>query len=505
MDTNAGKAFPPQASISEVDLGQAAAEFLSTSTERRKRAREGSGNVGELLRKRASGQTVDMDLGRKSLRSLIQESPSFRRLVQLEEQLDLSIMRKQQAVKEAIRVDEHCEQRNFRLYVFNTYRSQPGGEGVTSEDVPSWSLRIQGKLLPKRDGNAPENVPPFPTSDATPSTNAGYTSANADAAGNAQVSSNQASGEAEDGAGELPSVITGAAPRCSDVFSKIVVELDRELYPTNNVVEWTRNDREPSSDGFEISRAGSQEFTARIFFFVDHKPPRFRTSMELSRLIGTDSETRCGVFASVWQYVKKHRLQCVDNRAAVRLDAGLKSLLGSANQHVEVVQMKQLFAIVKNHLAPLEPIMIEYDVKLSGDVVDNQDCYDIQVNVSDTSLLESGRKAGIFGVGIANSAEFEALNERHMIALEKLALHKKRRDFFHGFCASPVQFINHLILSQTRDLKVLGGHSGRYAEEERRADMYQQEWVHEAVPRYLLRKAIADTAEDTIENGLKGQ
>lgn len=491
--------------MSETDLGQAAAEFLASSTERRKRSREASGNSTELLRKRASGQTFDMDLGRKSLRSLIQESPSFRRLVQLEEHLDLCIMRKQQAIKEAIRGDEHCEQRSFRLYIFNTYRSQPGGEGVTSEDIPSWSLRIQGKLLPKAKGATPDDVPPSYTSGPAPFVNAGNGSINTSTMGNSQGDNAQAPGEIEDGTAEVPSVIKGDAPRCSDVFSKIVVELDRDLYPTNNVIEWSRNDRELSSDGFEISRSGSQEFTARIFFFVDHKPLRFRMSHELSLLIGVESETRSGVFASVWQYVKKHRLQCVDNRGAVRLDAGLKSLLGVGNQLIEVVELKQLFAIVRNHLAPLEPIMIEYDVKLSGDVVDNQDCYDIRVNVSDTSLLESGRKAGIFGVQVANSTEFEALNERHLVALEKLAYHKKRRDFFHGFCASPMQFINHLILSQTRDLKVLSGHTGRNPEEERRADMYQQEWVHEAVPRYLLRKAIADTAEDTIENGLKSQ
>lgn len=491
--------------MSETDLGQAAADFLASSTERRKRSREASGNSGEPLRKRANGQAFDMDLGRKSIRSLIQESPSFRRLIQLEEHLDLCIMRKQQAIKEAIRGDEHCEQRCFRLYIFNTYRSQPGGEGVTTEDVPSWSLRIQGKLLPKAKGTSAEEVAPSFASGSVPSTNVGNGSNNTGAMGNAQSGSQQTSGEIENGIAEVASVIKGATPRCSDVFSKIVVELDRDLYPTNNIIEWSRNEREFSSDGFEISRSGSQEFTARIFFFVDHKPARFRISHELSQLIGVESETRTGVFSSMWQYVKKHRLQCVDNRSAVRLDAGIKSLLGTSNQHVDIVELKQLFAIVKNHLAPLEPIMIEYDVKLSGDVVDNQDCYDIRVNVSDTSLLESGRKAGIFGMQIANSTEFEGLNERHMVALEKLAYHKKRRDFFHGFCASPVQFINHLILSQTRDLKVVSGHSGRNPEEERRADMYQQEWVHEAVPRYLLRKAIADTAEDTIENGLKSQ
>lgn len=494
--------------LSESDVGKAAAEFLASSSERRKRTRPPQENNAPRKRHEPlHGRKVNVEAARKSAIALARESPSYKKLVEMEERLDLAIMRKQQDIKETLKSQFYSESRVFRLYIFNTYRPQSTGTGTAGEDIPSWSLRIQGQLLPKEE-KFKDGQPVAPLGSGANTNAAAGGSDLQKAAATAQaipgVSAHEPS--AQDGRSAAPesnSVLTGPPPKCSDIFKRIVIELDKDLYPENNLIEWKRHDGSASSDGFEISRAGSKEFTAKIFLYVDHKPEQFRLSWALSRLIGVRTDTRNGIFSGVWQYVKRMRLQCVDDRTAIRLDAGLKSLLGPANQNVEVLKLQQLFAIVKSHMGPAEPMIIEYQVKLSGDVVDNQDCYDIQVKVQDMTLLESARKAGVFGLSLSKSEEFQALTEKHMVALEKVAHHKKRRVFFEGFCNNPVQFINHLILSQTRDLKVLGGGTGRNPEEERRSSFYQQQWVHEAVPRYLLRKAIADTAEDTIESGLK--
>lgn len=526
MENSVAKVTSTPVALAEKDVGKAAAEFLAAATDRRKRARPAHmGNLAEQPRKKldvAKPDTVNLDIARKAAAELVRESPSYRKLVKVEESLDLAIARKQQDIKEMLKSQPNSESRVFRLYLFNTYRSQPEASGTTEEDVASWSLRIQGQLLPKSQEpvdvvhNISNTVKPGTQLNQPPATPA--TALTPVGAGVPPLQSNSSpvpgavpnsamppnpSARTPYGTPPAQSIITGPPPKCSDIFKRIVIELDKELYPENNLIEWKRNDKEPSSDGFEISRAGSTEFSAKIFLYVDHKPEQFRLSYALARLIGVRSDSRKGIFAGVWQYVKKMRLQCVDDRSAVRLDNGLKSLLGPANQSVEVLKLQQLFAVVKSHMGPPEPLMIEYHVSLSGDVVDNQDCYDVRVNVQDTTLIESARRAGVFGVPLHQSTEFETLNEMHMLALNKIAEHKKRRDFFQGFCSNPVQFINHLILSQTRDLKVLGGSTGRSPEEERRASFYQQQWVHEAVPRYLLRKAIADTAEETIESGLK--
>lgn len=538
MDVSAAKVPSGNPSLSDRDIGKAAAEFLASSSERRKRTRPETGSNGtEQPRKKidnSKSSTINTEVARKAATELMRESPSYLKLVKMEERLDLAIMRKQQSIKETLKSNVYSDSRTFRLYLFNTYRSQPDSAGTTVDDIPSWSLRIQGHLLPRADEPAPT-----PQSVHGPnSLNSPITSQNA--LGIANMSTTLAesavpplyntpipAASPQQSTSEVPqyanlqnpspmsampnaispsenqTILRGPPPKCSDVFKRIVIELDKDLYPENNLIEWKRNDKEPSSDGFEISRAGSTEFTARVFLYVDHKSEQYRLSYALSRLIGTRHDTKKGIFVGVWQYIKKMRLQCVDDRSAVRLDSGLKGLLGPTNANVEVMKIQQLFAVIKSHMGPPEPLMIEYQVMFSGDVVDNQDCYDIRVNVQDTTLIESARRAGVFGLDLPHSTEFEALREKHMLALAKIAEHKKRRDFFKGFSSNPVQFINHLILSQTRDLKVLGGSTGRNPEEERRAAFYQQQWVHEAVPRYLLRKAIADTAEDTLENGTK--
>jgi SWI/SNF-related matrix-associated actin-dependent regulator of chromatin subfamily D len=213
------------------------------------------------------------------------------------------------------------------------------------------------------------------------------------------------------------------------------------------------------------------------------------------------SDSRSGVFMAVWQYIKKAKLQCVDDRSSIRVDAGLRTLMPATHADHATIKLQQLFEVIKMHMGPPDPIQLEHTIKLSGNVVANQACYDIQVEVPDESLQESAKSAGVFGLTYPGSAEFVALNEKHLEALEQVAHHKRRRDFLEGFCANPVEFINHLILSQTRDLKVIAGSSGRNPEEERRASFYQQQWVHEAVPRYLLRKAIADAAKKTSADG----
>lgn len=539
MDGNAAKSPVGNIPLPDKNIEKAAAEFLASSTERRKRARPPTGpNSADQPRKRidtSKPSTINTEVARKAAAELMHESPSYQKLVKMEEKLDLGIMTKQQSIKETLKSNLYSESRTFRLYLFNTYRSQPESEGTTADDVPSWSLRIQGHLLPKSDErtaiphsthvvhspnspaasqNAPVDiasmtttildpaVPPLRNT-PVPSPTLQQNAFDVPQYPNAQNASSTPAMPNSSTPSDSQTILRGPPPKCSDIFRRIVIELDKGLYPENNLIEWKRNDMEPSSDGFEISRAGSTEFTARIFLYVDHKPEQYRLSYALSRLIGVRNDTKKGIFAGVWQYIKKMRLQCADDRSAVRLDSGLKGLLGPTNANVEVMKIQQLFAVIKSHMVPPEPLMIEYQVMFSGDVVDNQDCYDVRVNVQDTSLIESARRAGVFGLDLPHSAEFEALREKHMLALTKIAEHKKRRDFFQGFSSNPVQFINHLILSQTRDLKVLGGSTGRNTEEERRASFYQQQWVHEAVPRYLLRKAIADTAEDTLENGSK--
>lgn len=532
--------------LNERDIGRTASELLAANGDRRKRNRTSSfasngashyGLYPDSSKKRRSSSgpsTINTGVAAKAAAALMRESPSYKRLVEMEERLNLAIMRKQQDIREALKQQSPLSRRIFRLYIFNTYRSQPGTEGVTDEDVPSWSLRIQGQLLPLEHSSNANMSANKATSSAL---NAPGVVADTNAMGaisqtpahvpNPHNALGQVGGLASQQTGILghqssvpgPSMQNSRtphlyaqyyssdqrdnAPRCSDIFKRIVIELDDSLYAENNLIEWQRNERDQPAHGFEISRQGSEECAVRIFLDVNHYPELYKLSVPLSRLLGVKTDTRSGIFVGVWQYIKKMRLQSLTDRTAIRLDTGLKSLLTQNQVAPEIVKLHHLYEVVKSHMAPPDRLEIVYNVKLSGNVVDNQDCYDIQVNMEDRLLSESVQKSGIFGMTYPSSFDYQVLEEKHVEALEKIALHKRRRDFFEGFYRSPVEFINHLTLSQTRDLKVLGGSTGRNPEEERRASFYQQQWVHEAIPRYLLRKAIADTAKKTSDAALK--
>jgi SWI/SNF-related matrix-associated actin-dependent regulator of chromatin subfamily D len=54
--------------------------------------------------------------------------------------------------------------------------------------------------------------------------------------------------------------------------------------------------------------------------------------------------------------------------------------------------------------------------------------------------------------------------------------HRRRRDFFIGFNRSPAEFINALIASQSKDLKLVAGDASCNAEKEQRSSFYNQPW-----------------------------
>jgi SWI/SNF-related matrix-associated actin-dependent regulator of chromatin subfamily D len=61
-------------------------------------------------------------------------------------------------------------------------------------------------------------------------------------------------------------------------------------------------------------------------------------------------------------------------------------------------------------------------------------------------------------------------------SIKKIHEHRRRRAFFLGFSQSPVEFINAMITSQSKDLKLVSGEPSRNVEKEKRADLYNQPW-----------------------------
>lgn len=72
-----------------------------------------------------------------------------------------------------------------------------------------------------------------------------------------------------------------------------------------------------------------------------------------------------------------------------------------------------------------------------------------------------------------------------MTAVRKVHEHKRRRAFFLGFSQSPVDFVNALVASQGRDLRIMKTENGTEYEAMRRSDLFRGKWVEDAVLRHL--------------------
>lgn len=143
---------------------------------------------------------------------------------------------------------------------------------------------------------------------------------------------------------------------------------------------------------------------------------------------------------------------------------------------------------ISHHLSPPQPIHLEHKIKLSGNSPAGNACYDVLVDVP----FPIQKELNALLANTEKTKEIESCDEAICTAIRKIHEHRKRRAFFLGFSQSPVEFINALVESQSRDLKLVAGEASRSAEKERRSDFFNQPWVEDAVIRYLNRKPVAD-------------
>ncbi|VFQ93737.1 unnamed protein product [Cuscuta campestris] len=275
---------------------------------------------------------------------------------------------------------------------------------------------------------------------------------------------------------------TPSDPKFSSFFKKITVYLDQTLYSDNHVILWESSRSPKLRDGFEVRRKGDKEFTALIRLEMNHLPEKYKLSPALQDVLGIEVETRARILNALWQYVKAKNLQIPDETSSFMCDPPLRKIFGEEKMKFCALSQK-----IDQHLTIPQPIHLEHKVRLSGDSPSGNACYDILVDVpfmpqkEMLSYLESVRK----------NKEIDACDEAISSAIKKIHEHYQRRSFFLGFSQSPAEFINALIASQARDLKIVSGDSVRDEEHERRSGFYHQAWVEDAVIRYLNRKAPA--------------
>lgn len=374
----------------------------------------------------------------EKIAAILPESALYTQLLEFESRVDAALTRKKVDIQEALK-NPPSVQKSLRIYVFNTFANQTNSiPKKPNAEPPTWSLKIVGRIL--EDGIDPEqavNMKPNPM-----------------------------------------------YPKFSSFFKRITISLDQRLYPDNYLIIWDSSRTSAHQEGFEVKRKGDQEFTANIRLEMNYIPEKFKLSPPLMELLGIEVDTRPRIIAAIWHYVKARKLQLPNDPAYFNCDAPLQKVFGEEKMKFTMVSQK-----ISEHLAPPQAIILEHHIKLSGNNPATDACYDVLVDIP----FPIQRELNMLLANAEKQKEIEACEEAICSAIRKIHEHRRRRAYFLGFSQSPVEFINALIESQSRDLKLVSGEAGRSAEKERRSDFFNQPWVEDAVIRYLTRKPATGT------------
>lgn len=375
--------------------------------------------------------------------AILPESALYTQLLEFESRVDAALSRKKIDIQEAVK-NPPCIQKTLRIYVFNTFANQIRTiPKKPSAEPPTWTLKIIGRIL--EEGMDPDQAAMFQK------TNSMY-------------------------------------PKFSSFFKRVTISLDQKLYPDNHMIIWDNARSSAPHEGFEVKRKGDQEFTVNVRLEMNYMPEKFKLSAALMDVLGIEVDTRSRIISAIWHYVKARKLQCQDDPSYFNCDPPLHKVFGEGKVKFTAVTQK-----ISPHLAPPQPIHLEHRIKLSGNSPAGTACYDVLVDVP----FPIQRELNVLLANTEKTKEIDACDEAICTAIRKIHEHRKRRAFFLGFSQSPVEFINALIDSQNKDLKLVVGEGSRSAEKERRSDFYNQPWVEDAVIRYLNRKPPADAPGST--------
>ncbi|XP_057293002.1 SWI/SNF-related matrix-associated actin-dependent regulator of chromatin subfamily D member 1-like isoform X1 [Hydractinia symbiolongicarpus] len=371
---------------------------------------------------------------------LVPESQAYMDLLAFENKLDSTIMRKRLDIQEALKRPVK-QKRTLRIFVSTNFY-QPKAEDATRETfpaaVPEWEVRIEGRLIDDPLLQQKEN--------------------------------NQ------------------KKKKFSCFFKNLVIELDRDIYgPDNHLVEWHRTTGTQETDGFQVKRPLSvnKSIKCSIYMMMEYQPSKFKLSAQLARVLGIHTQTRPMIISTLWQYIKRNKLQDPEEREYVTCDKYLKEIFSCDRmKFCEIPQRLQV------HLLPPDPIIIHYTVDPSKPEDKNPSCFDIDIDLDDSlrDIMQS------FLLSTASQQEIASLESKIHETVEGINQLKVHRDFFLSFSTNPQKFMNDWLTSQCADLKTMTDVSGN-PEEERTSEFYNQPWAEEAVHRYFYRQVQLKRAE----------
>lgn len=273
--------------------------------------------------------------------------------------------------------------------------------------------------------------------------------------------------------------------RFTHYIRKLQVQLDPSQYPgPEGVVRWekSRHDRE-HRDSFEVRRMGRGPLEVTISLDLDYQPQQYSVSPPLSTLLGlTGLHSMPYIMEQMWAYVKQHGLYQVKQiPMTIRCDEKMREAFGG----VEFVPLNELQDTVRRCCQLPSPATFKFEIRTDGPSPSHPDCYDFDFEVPFSHDLPH----------FAIKPEVEEGIRQAELGLATILLdlqeHKRRHAFFLGFAHNPVDFINALIATQARELRIASSRDGESLEVLASGEVFKEKWAEDAVMRYLHRRMAA--------------
>ncbi|KAJ1977721.1 SWI/SNF and RSC complex subunit Ssr3 [Dimargaris verticillata] len=418
----------------------------------------------------------------EDLASVVPESRMLSDLQAFEKKLDATILRKRLEVQEA-KGSSFATQRTLRIFVSNLVANQahqlddepadPTADAKQSTAttlaeaiaevnakavlVPSWTLRIEGRLL------------------------------------------------------ELPySKKPTVGHKFTSFFESIVVELLRDpkasaTDPTpagtdlatqaqrSQVTEWRRSGAQPDTDGLEIKRTGDVDVPVRIVLTPRTSVHQFQLSCELAYMLGLTDQasqsataqtsgitmTKLQVITQVWHYVRQHKLQDAVDPQRIHSNEPMQRVFGVQDWSFPLVSH-----LLRPHLLPPPPAVIHYTVQVRPDDGGQQTApqvYDLQVDFDD---LMRSRGFGYHRATHVHS-QISRVDDQLTTLIRAIQNSQQKRRFLQGFAEDPARFIHRWTAAQARELDTIAQERSDLSEVARKSKYFQDSWVDEAVLYYL--------------------
>ncbi|KAF2077405.1 hypothetical protein CYY_001254 [Polysphondylium violaceum] len=368
----------------------------------------------------------------------------FTQLLEFEKKLDASINKRLVDMQESSRSRSQKNFKTLRLSIFNTYANQSAFYHIDNKSLttlgekPSWTLRIEGRLL-----------------DDSP---------------NPLIYTNSKSSSSS-------MMMKPVKRKFSTFFKKVFIQIGHR-----DTCEWDKSQSFTETDGFEIKRTGNQEVDVKILMYLDHQPQRYKVLGFLSQILNIHTDTKPKIILAFWHYIKTNKLLDPDCKK-INCDESLKSIFG-----VDVLQFNQIPQLLREHLSAPDPLEFTYTLKLSGDPRDYENAYDIQVEVDEPVFSQNNQYL---------KREVLALDDEINTLIQKINVHKRKREFMAKLADNPLQYINDTTQNLIKDYQILKSNASTGFEEERHTSFYYQPMTEELVSKYLAKQVTPTPTPQT--------